>query len=315
MSEDRITEKVYCYDHPSAYNNHDALAIAAMANNNGNNDWWPMMAMMNGGMGNWMNNPFAYMMFMALFRNGFGWGGEGFGWGNGQNAQNIEVQNQLQAIRSQLQDNQNSSLLMDAIGNGFNRNDFALSQLSQNLNIDFNTLQKCCCEVQAAIQNVAGQVGFSAERVINAVNMGDCNVIQALKDCCCNTQKAILEQGYQNQLAQKDTINAMQRGFSDLGFTTQVGFDRTNAGLERGFSQIGYDTQKQTCEIITAGNANTQRIIDTLNNHWNDENQRKIQDLKFELSQERQNNLIISRLSGNGGCHRNCGDCGCGCGQ
>lgn len=316
MPEDRITEKVYCYDHPSAYNNHDALAIAAMNHNNGNNDWWPMMAMMNGGMGNWMNNPFAYMMFMALFRNGgFGWGGDGFGWGQG--AQNVEVQNQLQAIRSQLQDNQNSSLIMDAIGNGFNRNDFALSQLSQNLNIDFNTLQKCCCEVQAAIQNVAGQVGFSAERVINAVNMGDCNVIQALKDCCCQTQQLVQRMGFENQLAQKDTINAMQRGFSDLGFHTQVGFDRTNSGLERGFSQIGYDTQKQTCEIITAGNANTQRIIDTLNGHWNDENQRKIQDLKFELSQERQNNLIISRLSGNNGCgcHNNCGGCGCGCGQ
>ena len=31
MSEDRVTEKVYCYDHPSAYNNHDALAIDAIA--------------------------------------------------------------------------------------------------------------------------------------------------------------------------------------------------------------------------------------------------------------------------------------------
>lgn len=29
--EDKITEKVYYYDHPSAYNNHDTLAIAAMA--------------------------------------------------------------------------------------------------------------------------------------------------------------------------------------------------------------------------------------------------------------------------------------------
>lgn len=114
--------------------------------------------------------------------------------------------------------------------------------------------------------------------------------------------------GYENQLAQKDNITAMQKGFCDLGFGMQAGFDRTNTGLERGFSQIGYDTQKQTCDIINAGNANTQRIIDTLNNHWNDENQRKIQDLKFELSQERQNNLILNRL--NNGC-----GCGCGCGQ
>lgn len=28
---------------------------------------------------------------------------------------------------------------------------FALSQLAQTLNIDFNTLQKCCCDVQASL--------------------------------------------------------------------------------------------------------------------------------------------------------------------
>ena len=304
--EDKITEKVYCYDHPSAYNNNEAALIAAMCNKQ-HTDPMAMAAMMNGGMGNnWMSNPFAYIMFLALFRNGFG------GWGNGDgaSAQGIETQAQLNAIRTQLQDNQNSHLLMDAIKG----HEFALSQLAQNLQVDFNTLQKCCCDVQSAIQQVAGQVGFSAERVINAVNMGDCNVIQAIKDCCCQTQQLVQRMGYENQLAQKDTISAMQKGFCDLGFGMQAGFDRTNTGLERGFSQVGYETQKQTCDIITAGNANTQRIIDTLNNHWNDENQRKIQDLKFELSQERQNNLLLSRLGGNCGCGGNYG-CGCGCGQ
>ena len=304
--EDKITEKVYCYDHPSAYNNNEAALIAAMCNKQ-HTDPMAMAAMMNGGMGSqWMNNPFAYIMFLALLRNGFG------GWGNGDgtSAQGIETQAQLNAIRTQLQDNQNSHLLMDAIKG----NEFALSQLAQNLQVDFNTLQKCCCDVQSAIQQVAGQVGFSAERVINAVNMGDCNVIQAIKDCCCQTQQLVQRMGYENQIAQKDTISAMQKGFCDLGFGMQAGFDRTNTGLERGFSQVGYETQKQTCDIITAGNANTQRIIDTLNNHWNDENQRKIQDLKFELSQERQNNLLLSRLCGNCGCGGNYG-CGCGCGQ
>lgn len=38
--------------------------------------------MMNGGMNGWMNNPFAYLMFLALFRNGgFGFGGDGHGAG------------------------------------------------------------------------------------------------------------------------------------------------------------------------------------------------------------------------------------------
>ena len=57
MSEDRITEKVYCYDHPSAYNNHDALAIAAMNSRHDGCDPMSMAAMMGGGFGNQWNNP------------------------------------------------------------------------------------------------------------------------------------------------------------------------------------------------------------------------------------------------------------------
>ena len=257
-------EKIYCSDR----GDNDALTAAILSNNN------------RGDYNNWMNNPFAYLMFLAFTRNG------AFGNDNNNAA--------LEAIRTQMQDNQNSSLIMSALGDGFNRNDFALSQLAQNLNVDFNTLQKCCCDVQAAIQNVAGQVGFSAERVINAANLGNCNVIQALKDCCCTTQKLILEQGYQNQLAQKDQM-----------FATQSGFDRTNTGLERGFSAVAFQAQQDKCDVINNQNANTQRIIDTLNGHWKDEQALQIQDLKFQLSQERQNRLLLSRLGG-GNCGNDC---------
>lgn len=259
-------EKIYCGDRDDS-----ALTTAILANRN------------NDGYNNWMNNPFAYLMFLAFARNG------GFGNDGNSNAA-------LEAIRTQMQDNQNSSLIMSALGDGFNRNDFALSQLAQNLNVDFNALQKCCCDVQSAIQSVAGQVGFSAERVINAANLGNCNVIQALKDCCCTTQKLILEQGYQNQLAQKDQM-----------FATQAGFDRTNSGLERGFSSVAFQAQQDKCDIIRSNQDNTQRIIDTLNGHWKDEQALQIQDLKFQLSQERQNRLLLSRLGGGCGCDNGCG--------
>lgn len=295
MSEDRITEKVYCYDHPSTYNNNDAALLAAAMCNKQHTDPALTAMMANGGMNGMWNNPFVYLVWMMFAGRFFG---NGWGDGNGQGAQNIEMQNQLQAIRSQLQDNQNSSLLMDAVKG----NNVAIGQLAANLNCDFNALQNAICDVRGGIDRLSGQVGFSAERVINAVNMGDCNVIQALKDCCCTTQKSILEMGYQNQLANCQQTN-----------TIMTGINTVNTGLERGFSNVAYATQQQTCDIINAGNANTQRIIDTLNNHWNDENQRKIQDLKFELSQERQNNLLISRLGGN--CGNNWNSCGCGCGQ
>lgn len=234
-------------------------------------------------------------MFLALFRNG-GFGG--WGDGAGPATQGIETQAQLNAIRTQLQDTSNADCIKSAVQG----NAFAISQLAQNLNVDFNTLQKSCCDVQAAIQQVGGQIGLSAERVINAVNMGDCGVIQALQNCCCQTQQNITRMGYETQLGQKD-----------IQYTTQRGFDYTNTGLERGFSNVAYETQRQTCDIINNANANTQRVIDTLNSHWSDEKALQIQDLKFQLSQERQNNLInerFNRLSNgyNGGC-------GCGCGQ
>lgn len=255
----------------------------------------------NGGMNGMWNNPFVYLVWMMFAGRFFGNGWDG----NGQGQQNIEVQNQLQAIRSQLSDNQNSNLLMDAIKG----NNIAIGQLASNLNCDFNALNGAICDVRGGIDRLAGQVGYSAERVINAVNLGDLNIVQQLKDCCCTTQKAIIEMGYQNQLGQKDIINTTQDGFCKMGFGVQQGFATVNTALERGFSQTAYETQKQTCDIINNQNANTQRIVDVLNSHWNDENNRKIQDLKFELSQERQNNFIAAKIAAlNGGC-----GCGCGC--
>lgn len=256
----------------------------------------------NGGMNGMWNNPFVYLVWMMFAGRFFGNGWDG----NGQGQQNIEVQNQLQAIRSQLSDNQNSNLLMDAIKG----NNVAIGQLASNLNCDFNALNGAICDVRGGIDRLAGQVGYSAERVINAVNLGDLNIVQQLKDCCCTTQKAIIEMGYQNQLGQKDIINTTQDGFCKMGFGVQQGFATVNTALERGFSQTAYETQKQTCDIINNQNANTQRIVDVLNSHWNDENNRKIQDLKFELSQERQNNFIAAKIAAlNGGC-----GCGCNCG-
>lgn len=286
-----ITEKIYCCDRGD---NDNALTAAILAGNNRRDDWGPVAAMLNNN--NWMNNPFAYIMFLALFRNGFG------GWGNGDGAgpatQGIETQAQLNAIRTQLQDNQNADCIKSAIqGNGF-----ALSQLAQTLNIDFNTLQKCCCDVQAAIQQVAGQVGFSAERVINAVNLGDCNIIQALQNCCCQTQRQIADFRADIQLQNCKDTGELRNGQEFI-----------NRSIERGFSAASYETQRQTCDIINNANANTQRIIDTLNSHWSDEKSLQIQDLKFQLSQERQNNLLLNRLGGNG-C--NCGNTySYGCGQ
>lgn len=91
--------------------------------------------------------------------------------------------------------------------------------------------------------------------------------------------------------------------------------------ITQGFSQTAFQAQQDKCDIIRAGQDNTQRIIDTLNNHWTNEQAREIQDLKAKISQQEQTDILTQRIfRANGwnwnGCGYNngCG-CGCGCGQ
>lgn len=247
------------------------LAMAAMTRNRDDDDKW--------------NNPFAYMMMMGVMKWMYGdnWNNRD----NGADVQRAEIQSQIESLRNQMADNQNSNLLMGAIqGNG---ND--LKMLASNLNCDFNALQNSICGIQAGIQQLGGQVGFSAERVINAISQGDLQMTIALKDCCCQTQQNIIRMGYENQMGQKDIVNQMQQGFS-----------YTNTGIERAASNLGFQMQQDKCDIIRAGENNTQRIIDTLTGHWSQEQANEIQDLKFKNSQLQQNIYLANLMNGGCGC-------------
>lgn len=254
-----------------ANRDNNPLAMAAMMRNRDDDDMW--------------NNPFAYMMMMGMMRYMYGadWNNRD----NGADVQRAEIQGQIESLRNQMADNQNSNLLMGAIqGNG---ND--LKMLASNLNCDFNALQNSICGIQAGIQQLGGQVGFSAERVINAISQGNLQMTIALKDCCCQTQQNIIKMGYDNQLGQKDIVNQMQQGFN-----------YTNTGIERAASNLGFQMQQDKCDVIRAGENNTQRIIDTLTGHWSQEQANEIQDLKFKNSQLQQNIYLANLMNGGCGC-------------
>lgn len=172
------------------------------------------MAMMN-------NNPWMYLVMLALF------GGGGYGWGNRGNDNgilNMETQNKLNSLQSQINDNNNNQWAREAIqGNGF-----AISQLAQNLNVDFNALSGAIISVNAAIAQLGAQNGMGFAGVVNSINLGNLNLIQQLKDCCCGTQKQILEQGYQGRI---ETINQT----NDLltGMRVESGLTRTEVAAFR----------------------------------------------------------------------------------
>lgn len=104
------------------------------------------------------------------------------------------------------------------------------------------SIDNALCSIQNAIGKVGGEVGFSAERVINAVNAGDCNVIKAISDCCCTTQRSIdsvnlnlTQMNADNRLSicqQTNTLqNAITSGFNTLSSENATRFNILGAKI------------------------------------------------------------------------------------
>lgn len=163
---------------------------------NGGSDTATAMAMMN-------NNPWMYLVMLALFGNG------GFGNNRGAGVNGVldmETQNKLNSLQAQINDNNNNSWAREAIQG----NTFAISQLAQNLNVDANAMREAVGNVKDAVFQLGAQNGMGFAGVTNAVNLGNLNLVQQLKDCCCGLKTQILEQGYQGQLLTVNQTNDLK---------------------------------------------------------------------------------------------------------
>lgn len=107
---------------------------------------------------------------------------------------------------------------------------------------------------------------------------------------------AIMSNQRENQLA-------MQAGFANVQQTLCQGFNGINQAIgdcccrtQSAIADVKYANERNTCDIIQAGNANTQRIIDYLNcqemNNLRNENQA----LRLQASQSAQNAYLIDQL-------------------
>ncbi len=237
------------------------------------NQMLPWMAMMNGGMGGFgngamWNNPFIYLVWMWMMR----WMNNNGDWGNNDQQ---GLSRQIQTLQDQMQDNHNSDLIMQ----GINGNAAAIREAADKMGCNFNVLNQAVCGVRSSIDQLGGQLGFTGERIMNAVNSGDCKVIEALNNCCCTTQKAIIEQGYQNQLANERQTYQITNSIDTVG-----------RSVERGFCDSNYATQAQTCAlqntIRDTSTANTNQIIAKLDAMQNQALLDKIDALREKNSQQ-----------------------------
>lgn len=231
----------------------------------------------------WMNNPFAYMMILGMMRFMYG-----DNWQNG--GANAEMNARFNQLSSQMADNHNSDILNEAIKGNTSR----IGELANNLNVDLRAIQTGICDIRSGIQSVAGDVRFSSERVINAVNMGDTNIISKMMECCCENKQLVTTMGYEGQLRdQSNTASIIGR------------IDSFSNGVQQGFASIGYQQNVDKCDIINAINASQQRTSDLLNGHWKEELAKEAQDLRFQLSQKEQNEYLLDKLSSRFGCNCN----------
>lgn len=153
-------------------NKMDPNLVAALMNGRNNQDQF-------GGANGW------WLWIIVLF---WLWGGRGFG--NGFGNGNECCANGLPA---QLNNDYGRELLMQAIQG----NRSAIDQISNALNCSTSQLQNAICNVQGAIDKVAGQVGMTSQAVINAVQQQGCEIGNQISACCCNLQSAMAS-GFNN---------------------------------------------------------------------------------------------------------------------
>ena len=90
----------------------------------------------------------------------------------------------------------------------------------------------------------------------------------------------------------KDNAYATQTGIANLGYEMQNCCCTTNRNIDA----VRYENATNTSDIINAGNANTQRIVDTINSYVMEQKDIKIAEQGQLLSEQRIINTINSTL-------------------
>lgn len=140
----------------------------------------------------------------------------------------------------------------------------------------------------------------------NAIN----GVGSALQNCCCQTQQAISESSALTQQSIANLGYQVGQGFCGVdksimqnSFQNQSGFNALAnqlasccCDIERGQDAIKNQISRDTYDIIAAGHADTDRIINHLTQTEMDRLRTELQSAQFQLSQISQTSNIVNQL-------------------
>ena len=222
----------------------DIVAMTRDINGNGN------------GTNDWINNPFIYLVWLALLGNGGIFGNRGGGSGDG------------------------SPATCSTIFEGFNNQDVngQLRGITQGLCDGFYAINTGVLQGTNAIQNTLCQ-GF------NGVNTGISNLGYQLSQCCCETDKAIMQNSFQNQA-----------GFNALGTQLAQCCCDMRYDIASQFCDTRNTIQNTTRDIIDNQNNNTRAILDFMVQTQLADKDAQIATLTNQISQSNQNAVIGARI-------------------
>lgn len=227
------------------------------------------------------NNPM-WLLWAILFG-----GGNGFGFGNrnAQGLQDAEILSQINSLREQIQNNQNTNGIQASIG----ANHEALNALNNALGLGFAGSN---ATVNAAsMANVLGQKDAAAQ----------------MAAACCDIKASILAQTNELgvQAAANQAATQLQNCQNNSAVLSRIDA-QTNAvetqmaamanALTQAKGDILNQSERNTNSIIQSQQNQTQVILNTLNQHWQAELAQKYDDAKLELSQLKQNATLIAAL-------------------
>jgi hypothetical protein len=171
----------------------------------------------------WGGNGLLWIFLLLLF----GWGNNGFN-NNGRAAEgNIDA-----AIERARANGLSDQAILEAVKG----NQTVIQTLASTFNTDNATIQQSLNVLNSGVDKLSGQIGLNGSQVVNAIQLGNQNLIQQLMSCCCEVKSLVLEQANANRFATMEQTNTLsdrlQTGFSDLHNLIDTQTAQMNAGFQ-----------------------------------------------------------------------------------
>ena len=220
------TPEAFVFNDGNSQNNSIIAMLPALLQNKGVDP--ALVAMCCGNRGgafgnNGLSDIIALIVIAAIFGNG-NFGGL-FGGNRGGGC----------ALPNMINNDSNTQLLMQML----QRNGADVQSLANMTNTSADAITAAINSVSKEICNQGIANGQNFNQALTAIMQGNNALQTQLANCCCTLRDSITNQGFQNQLGQKDIQN----------------------GMIAGFGQIGNQMATETCAIKQNATDNTGRIL------------------------------------------------------